>query len=165
MTEADRASPTPSALALEILSRRLIANLATLNENGTVHLVAMWFRFEEGRVLLPTSSRTRKIRNLRARPVATIMVDESRAGLDLRGVMLVGATTVLDGPDTVAINRPIHLKYVTAVGLALPDVGRYLGTDDVTISLVPDRITTWDLASTPGALALARRDLALPLDA
>ena len=47
MTEADRASPTASALALEILSRRLIANLATLNEDGTVHLVAMWFRFEE----------------------------------------------------------------------------------------------------------------------
>jgi hypothetical protein len=97
--------------------------------------------------------------------VATIMVDESRAGLDLRGVMLMAAATILDGPDAVAINRSIHLKYVAADGLALPDVGRYLGTDDVTIRLVPDRITTWDLAGTPGALALARRGLALPLDA
>ena len=165
MTETDRASPAAPALALEILSRRLIANLATLNEDGTVHLVAMWFSFEEGRVLMPTSSRTRKIRNLRARPVATIMVDESRAGLDLRGVMLVGAATVLDGSDALAINRSIHLKYVADAGLALPDVHRYLGTDDVTIRLVPDRITTWDLTGTPGALALARRGYALPLDA
>jgi len=54
---------------------------------------------------------------------------------------------------------------VTDDGLALPDVQRYLGTDDVTIRLVPDRITTWDLTGTPGARALARRGYALPLDA
>jgi PPOX class probable F420-dependent enzyme len=158
-------TPRVPPLAVDILSRRLIANLATPNPDGSIHLVPMWFRFDGRALLLPTSGRTKKIRNLRAAGRATVMVDESRAGLDLRGVMLVGPAELVEGADALALNRSIHLKYVTAEGLELPQVRDYLGTDDVTIRLTPDRVVTWDLAGSPAGIELTRRGLARPLDA
>src|SRR5438270_3957738 len=74
----------------ELLAARLIANLASINPNGTVHLVAMWFRRDGDSLIFPTSSHTRKARNLRARPQATAMIDLSRAGLELKGVQIKG---------------------------------------------------------------------------
>jgi len=125
----------------------------------------MWFRFDGRTLIMPTSRKTKKIRNMRAAGRATVMVDESRAGLDVRGVMLVGSVELVEGPEALELNRSIHLKYTTPKGLDLPQVRDYLQTDDVTIRLTPDDVITWDLASTPGGIELTRRGLALPLDA
>lgn len=152
-------------LALELLGKRLIASLATLNEDGSIHCVPIWFRWDGQTVLIPTSGKTKKIRNLRRRPRPTVMIDESRAGLDVRGIMLVGSGRLVEGPEALALNRSIHLKYLTAESRDLAEVDEYLKTDDVTIRVVPERVVTWDLSGSPGRHALARRGLALPLDA
>jgi PPOX class probable F420-dependent enzyme len=151
-------------LAQEVLSLRLIASLATLGDDGSVHLVPMWFRWDGQAVLIPTSGRTRKVRNLRRTPRATVTVDQCRAGLDVRGVMLVGSAEITEGPEARRLNRSIHLRYVPAEGLDLPEVRRYLETDDVTIRVRPERVVTWDLTESAGSRELARRGLTLPLD-
>jgi general stress protein 26 len=51
----------------ELLSMTLIANLATIDEDGGVHLLPMWFLRMENDICIPTSSHTHKYRNLRAR--------------------------------------------------------------------------------------------------
>jgi hypothetical protein len=93
------------------------------------------------------------------------MVEQARGGLDVRGVMLVGSVEITGGAEARRLNRSIHLKYVTAEGLELPEVRVYLDGDDVTIRLLPDRVATWDLTDSPGSRALSRTGLALPLDA
>jgi PPOX class probable F420-dependent enzyme len=153
------------ALAEELLGLRLIATLATIDADGAPHAVPMWFAWDGGSVLIPTSGRTRKIRNLRRSPRATLMVEQCRGGLDIRGAMLTGSAAITEGTEARRLNRSIHLKYVTAEGLDLPEVRGYLDTDDVTIRLRPDRVVTWDLTDSPGSRALARAGLALPLDA
>jgi PPOX class probable F420-dependent enzyme len=132
----------------------LFANLATLNRDGSVHLVAMWFLWEGEAVLFPTSGATRKARNLERDPRATVMIDDSRAGLDLRGITLTGRASILRGPDALALNRRIHLKYLTEVGRDLEVVDRYLSTDDVTIRFTPERVSSWNLRDTDQARAL-----------
>ena len=47
----------------ELLGARLIANLASINPNGTVHLVAMWFRRDGDSIFFPTSHHTRKAKS------------------------------------------------------------------------------------------------------
>jgi PPOX class probable F420-dependent enzyme len=153
-----------SPAAKEVLGLRLIATLATLAEDGSLHAVPMWFRWDGTSVLIPTSARTRKIRNLRRTPRATVTVDQCRGGMEIRGVMLVGTAEITEGADARQLNRSIHLRYVTAEGLALPEVRHYLDTDDVTIQVRPDRVATWDLTESPASRALARAGLALPLD-
>jgi PPOX class probable F420-dependent enzyme len=153
------------AVATELLGLRLIAALATIDADGAPHVVPMWFVYDGGSVLIPTSARTRKIRNLRRTPRATLMVERAGGGLDVRGAMLAGTVEIVEGAEARRLNRSIHLKYVTEEGLVLPEVRGYLDTDDVTIRLRPDRVATWDLTDSPGSRALARAGLARPLDA
>jgi PPOX class probable F420-dependent enzyme len=137
-----------------LLDSRLIATLATLNADGTPHVVPMWFLWEGQRVLIPTSQRTRKLKNLERDPRATVMLDDSRGGFDLRGVTLVGRAEIVRGPEALELNHRIHLKYVTERGLGLDPVGRYLATDDVTIRFEPTRASSWDLRNTEQGRAL-----------
>jgi Pyridoxamine 5'-phosphate oxidase len=151
-------------LVAELLGARLIAKLATLDRNGSIHLVAMWFLHEDGALLIPTSSATRKIRNLERNPRSTVMIDDSRGGFDLRGVTLVGRAEILGGERARVLNRRVHLKYVTPDGLALERVRDYLATDDVTIAFRPERVSSWNLRSTEQCRALSEQGLHRPLD-
>jgi PPOX class probable F420-dependent enzyme len=152
-------------LVRELLEARLIANLATLEDDGSVHLVAMWFRWDGESILIPTSKRTRKARNLRRDPRATVMIDDSKGGFDLRGVTVLGEVELVDAPESLALNRSIHDKYVTAGGLELPTVRSYLATDDVTIRLRPLAVSSWNLRDTEQARALAASGEFRPLGA
>jgi PPOX class probable F420-dependent enzyme len=152
------------AVAREVLGLRLIATLATLAEDGSPYVLPMWFRWDGTSVLICTSARTRKIRNLRRDSRATVTVDQCRGGMEVRGVMLAGTAEIIEGAEARELNRSIHLRYVPAQGLALPEVRGYLDTDDVTVRVRPDRVTTWDLSESPASRALVRAGLALPLD-
>jgi hypothetical protein len=55
-------------LVAELLATRLIGVLATLEHDGSVHAVPMWFAPTEGELLLATGSRSRKVRNLERDP-------------------------------------------------------------------------------------------------
>jgi nitroimidazol reductase NimA-like FMN-containing flavoprotein (pyridoxamine 5'-phosphate oxidase superfamily) len=69
----------------KLLSMTLIANLATLGKDEAIHIVPMWFLRIGNAICIPTSRHTRKYKNLVARPHASVMIDVSRAGLDLKG--------------------------------------------------------------------------------
>jgi PPOX class probable F420-dependent enzyme len=149
-----------------LLAQRLIANLASINPDGSVHLVAMWFRRDGDRILFPTSHHTRKARNLRERPQATVMVDRSRDGLDLKGVLVRGTAELVEGEEARALNRSIHARYVSERGLGLEPVAAYLrGGDDLTIAVAMERVSTWNLADGEAGRALRAADGGLPLDA
>jgi PPOX class probable F420-dependent enzyme len=151
-------------LARELLGARLIANLATIDADGGVHLVGMWFLWDGEALLLPTSHTTRKAKNIARDRRATIMIDDSRGGFDLRGITLVGRAELLDGDDVLATNRRIHLKYVTERGRDLEPVDRYLATDDVTIRFMPERVSAWNLRDTEQGQALLAQQEFHPLD-
>jgi PPOX class probable F420-dependent enzyme len=137
-----------SELVREILESRLIANLATANLDGSIHIVPMWFVWDGDAVLIPTHEGTRKARNLQRDPRATVMIDDSKGGFDLRGVTLVCDAEIEQAPTSLELNRRIHLKYLTEHALELEAVGGYLTTDDVTLRLQPVKVSSWDLRNT-----------------
>lgn len=140
----------------DLLSKRLIANLATLDDDGGIHVVPMWFRREGDHILIPTSRFTRKYGNVSKRPRASVMVDISRAGLNLRGVLIRGGVEIVRGDEARRLNRSIHLRYVTEEGLELDDVKPYLVEgDDVTIKIAMERIVTWNNAESPAGKAIS----------
>jgi len=118
----------------------------------------------DGAILIPTSGATRKVRNLDRDPRATVMIDDSRGGFDLRGVTLVGEAEIHRAELAREINPRIHSKYVEQEGLALEVVRTYLATDDVTIAFRPERVSSWDLRSTNQGRALSESGLYRPLD-
>jgi nitroimidazol reductase NimA-like FMN-containing flavoprotein (pyridoxamine 5'-phosphate oxidase superfamily) len=149
----------------ELLSMTLIANLATLDDDGGIHLLPMWFLRIGNDICVPTSSHTHKYRNLQARPRASVMIDISRAGLNLRGVLIRGRTEFVYSEEARQINRLIHLKYVTPEGLNDTEVASYLSKgDDVTVKVRMDRLVSWNLADSKAGKALSTGGWFRPLD-
>jgi hypothetical protein len=93
------------------------------------------------------------------------MIDISRAGLNLRGVLIRGRTELIYSEEARQINRLIHLKYVTPEGLNDTEVDSYLSKgDDVTVKVRMDRLVSWNLADSKAGKALSTSGWFRPLD-
>jgi general stress protein 26 len=158
-------SLTPSEID-KILSMTLIANLATLGEDDTIHIVPMWFIRLGNDICIPTSRHTRKYKNLKAKPYASVMIDISREGLDLKGALIRGPVELVEGEEARKINHQIHLKYETEEGLNDPSIASYLSKgDDVTVRIYMEHIVNWNLADSKAGKALRVKGRSRQLDA
>ncbi len=129
----------------ELLRGRYIASLATENSDGSIHLTAVWYLFEDGQLFIATSSRSRKARNITERPKASLMVDVRKPGSE-RGVNGAGKAELISGARSAEINRRIHSRYMSAAAMADPGIEPVFASfDDVTIKVTPGSWTTWDM--------------------
>lgn len=93
------------------------------------------------------------------------MIDLSRAGLNLKGVLIRGRVELVEGEEVRRINRSIHLKYVKPEALNDPSVVSYLSEgDDVTVKVHMDRVVSWNLADSKAGRALGAGGWGRPLD-
>jgi PPOX class probable F420-dependent enzyme len=131
----------------QMLQRRFIATLGTSNADGSIHLTAVWYLFEDGRLFIATSAKSRKARNVAAQPKASLMVDVRKPGLE-RGVTAAGRADLLSGSQSREINRRIHTRYLSAAAMADPQIEPVFASfDDVTLRLTPESWFTWDMAT------------------
>ena len=130
----------------EFLQGRYIASLATVNDDGSIHLAAVWYLFEGDTFFVATTSSTRKARNMLARPKASLMVDTRTTELQ-KGTTAICTVEVIRGEESRTINHRIHGRYLSAAALADPAVGpAFADMDDMTLRLVPQRWIDWDMA-------------------
>jgi PPOX class probable F420-dependent enzyme len=132
---------------LELLHRRLIATLATENNDGSIHLTAVWFLYEDNSLFVATSSKTKKARNVLARKKASLMVDRRSPGTE-SGVTIAGRAELLSGDQSKELNRRIHARYLSAAAMADPGIEPVFASfDDVTIRLTLESSFMWDMAT------------------
>ena len=130
----------------ELLRGRYIATLGTENPDGTIHLTAVWYLFEDGYLFVATSSKSRKARNIVARAKASLMVDVRKPGAE-RGVNGAGKAEVISGEQSREINRRIHSRYMSAAAMSDPHIEPVFASfDDVTIRITPGSWTPWNMA-------------------
>jgi PPOX class probable F420-dependent enzyme len=131
---------------LPLIEGRRIASFGTLNSDGSPHLTAVWYLYEDSCFFVATSSRTCKARNLTARPSATLLVETRKPGSE-RGVTATGAVEIITGGKAHEINERIHSRYLSAAAMADPQVGGVFAQfDDLTLRLRPQFWTWWDMA-------------------
>ena len=136
----------PSTFALALLNGRHIATLATHRADGSIHLAAIWYLYQDGLLYFPTSSTSQKARNVRGNPTVSAMIDTRVPGQE-QGVSVAGVATIIDGPRGRDLVAQAQQRYLTAKALNDPRVGpAYATFDDVVIALSPRRWTTWDIA-------------------
>ena len=160
-------STMPSG-AEEILTGRFIASLGTENEDGSIHLTAVWYLFDGGCLYVATSSRTRKARNVTARPKASLMVDIREPASEERGLVALCTVDVIAGESSTEINARIHGRYMSKAALADPRAGGTMAAlDDITLKLTPTGWYAWDMRVFDAAVfggAMKTPGYLLPLD-
>lgn len=75
--------------------------LATINPDGTPHLVTMFYGLDEGRIAFWTYSKAQKARNLERDPRVSCLVEAGDDYDQLRGVLLYGVAQQVDDRDRV----------------------------------------------------------------
>lgn len=131
----------------KLLAGRYIASLGTENPDGSIHMVAVWYLFEEGVLYIATSSKTRKARNIAARAKASLMVDLRNPGTE-RGITAAGHAQLISGEAAAKLNHRIHSRYLSAAAMADPQIAPvFAGFDDVTIRITPASWISWDMGA------------------
>jgi PPOX class probable F420-dependent enzyme len=150
-------------LVRELLDQRLVGVLATREPGGSPHVVPVWYAARGRKVVLATSSRSRKVRNLERDPRATLCLHDSRPGSEVCGASLHGRVEIVRGTDAADLVDLVHRRYLTAAGEPLPDVRAFLAYDDVALVLGLESAWTWDERGNPATAALRASGGALPL--
>jgi nitroimidazol reductase NimA-like FMN-containing flavoprotein (pyridoxamine 5'-phosphate oxidase superfamily) len=134
-------------------ARRMFASLpaaavATLNPDGSPHVVPLWFVWPEDALYVSTRREGRTWANASADPRVALTVDLGRSWVELAGIQVVGRAELLPAEDA-ELRTPIsawHEKYRPL--LAGEGFGRFaqavrgLGF----LRVVPTSISAWDHA-------------------
>lgn len=162
--EYDAGSALSSELVRELLAARLVGVLATLRPDGAIDVVPMWYAEHEDRVVLATSSRSRKVRNLELEPHATLVLHDSRPGYEVCGASIAGTVEIVRAPEARALVDVVHARYLLAEADTDPAVAGYLASDDVALVFAPTTAVTWDERGSEAAEIVRARGWALPLE-
>jgi len=146
-----------------LLEGRYIASLGTLDRDGRIHIVPLWYRREGDRILLPTSSRSHKAQNIRRHSYVSVMIHQTGAGSE-RGALIRGPVDVVEGPEALELNHSIYLRYVTPKGLNHPAVAESLAGDDVTLRVKMEEVVSWDLSRLESARILREPGIAYDIE-
>jgi nitroimidazol reductase NimA-like FMN-containing flavoprotein (pyridoxamine 5'-phosphate oxidase superfamily) len=80
------------------LEETLFARLGTLNEDGTIHITPVYFRYDNGQIIIATQDISRKVKNIKHNNNVTVLVDVTP--WPFKGVLIYG-TAELDCDDVI----------------------------------------------------------------
>jgi len=117
-------------------------NVATLNPDGTIHLVAMWFVMHGTSPVFWTYGKSQKARNLSRDPRLSALAEDGDSYDTLRGVQFTGAAEVITDPARVLrVGEELAAKYEGSGPGS--DTSR-AAAKRVAVILHPARIVSWD---------------------
>jgi nitroimidazol reductase NimA-like FMN-containing flavoprotein (pyridoxamine 5'-phosphate oxidase superfamily) len=70
------------------LNQALVARLGSLNPDGSIHLVPVWFKYEDGDILIGTEESTRKAQNIKRNQNVSLLIDSQER--PYKGVLIYG---------------------------------------------------------------------------
>jgi len=127
------------------LHERQSMSVATFNHDETIHLVAMWYGFHDGKPAFETFAKSQKVLNLKRDNRISVLVEDGGQYDELRGVEIVGTARVIDDPDVImAIARNVVERYVELQDPAdLDAVAAGMANKRSAIVIEPDRVVSW----------------------
>ena len=144
MKQRDQVAMTAGEIAAFLASSRKL-QLATINRDGTPHLVAMYYVLLGGRIAFWTYRAAQKARNLARDPRVTCLVETGEQYFDLRGVQVAGLARLVDDPAGVLeIGRGVAGGMAGMPGDAVADYVAHAARKRVGFLVEPSRIVSWD---------------------
>jgi PPOX class probable F420-dependent enzyme len=126
------------------------AALATIDQNGFPHVVAMNYFVKDGSFYMTSYGKAQKVVNIRRNPKVALMIEEGNAYSELRGIMVRGHCEIIEGADAV---RSAFAEMAQARGVipARPQAATDSAPKRVVLKIVPEKVTSWDHSKLGGA--------------
>ncbi|GIF22775.1 PPOX class probable F420-dependent enzyme [Actinoplanes tereljensis] len=153
MKQRDTVSMPPVEIAAVLSAGRKL-QLATINPDGTPHLVSMFYAMQDGRIAFWTYRSSQKARNLARDPRVTCLVEDGDDYFELRGVQIVGDVQRIDDlPGVTEIGRLVAARMPSPVvgelapdeiAAALDGYVAHAATKRSAYLVEPRRVVSWD---------------------
>lgn len=124
----------------------LLARIATIAKNGQPHVVPVWYLWDQGSVWISSFSSTRHVRNLRADPRCSIVIDEAPNGEENWGVIFDGKAELVTEPREFVETqtKKIYTRYLGTEEIKKPDPQSWIyDPENLLIKLTPSRTKRW----------------------
>ncbi|HEY6622288.1 MAG TPA: pyridoxamine 5'-phosphate oxidase family protein [Acidimicrobiales bacterium] len=142
--QRDLVKMTPAEVDAFIHERRPMT-MCSINHDGSIHAVAMWYGFLEGAVAVETKAKAQKAQNLLRDPRLTCMFEDGDYYEELRGVELVGRAEVVDDPERMFdLGVSVFERYYSPYTEDLRPFVETMLHKRVVIKLQVDRVVSWD---------------------
>ena len=144
MKQRDRVAMTADEAAAFLAGSRKL-QLATINQDGTPHLVTMFYVMLGGRIAFWTYRASQKALNLARDPRITGLVETGNEYLDLRGVQVQGVVQPVEDPaEVLQIGRRIA-GVMAGTDVPLPDdYVEHTARKRLGYIVQPTRVVSWD---------------------
>ena len=95
------------------LAGRNSMSVATINPDGTIHMVAMWYGFyADGTIGFETKLKSQKVQNIKRSDRITVLVEDGETYDKLRGVSLVGRAEIIEpGEELFGLGISVFERY------------------------------------------------------
>ena len=129
----------------DFLSGRHTMNVASMNHDGTIHLVAMWYAVLDGDPVFWTFGKSQKIRNLQRDPRITLLVETGDEYAELMGVEMVGRAEVITEHDAImAIGEAVYVRYFGEIDDDVRPFVHATGAKRFGVRIKVDKVVSWD---------------------
>ena len=126
--------------------------VASINADGTPHLVTMWYAMQDGEIAFWTYRKSQKITNLRRDPRLSVLVATGEVYDQLKGVSIQGQAEIVDDPvEVLRYGEAVYERYWGPVDDTVRDGVRAMGAKRVVIVVKPEKILSWDHSKLGGA--------------
>jgi PPOX class probable F420-dependent enzyme len=146
MKQCDRVAMSAQEVAAFLTESRKL-QLATINRDGTPHLVTMYYVMMDGRITFWTYRSSQKARNLSRDPRLTCLVETGNEYFDLRGVQVQGVVRPVEDPAAVLeIGRRIAGVMAGRDEAPLDEYVEHTARKRLGYIVEPARVVSWDHA-------------------
>jgi PPOX class probable F420-dependent enzyme len=136
----------------EFLAAGRDLQVASINADGTPHLVTMWYAMRDGEVAFWTYAKSQKVVNLRRDPRLSVLVATGEVYEQLKGVSIVGRAEVVDDPDEVlGYGEAVYERYWGPLNDTVLEGVKAMSAKRVVIVVKPEKILSWDHGKLGGA--------------
>jgi PPOX class probable F420-dependent enzyme len=116
-------------------------SLATLDQHGFPHIVAMNFTTRDGVFWMTSYGKAQKVVNIRRNPKVALMVETGSAYAELKGIMVRGHCEILESAGAVA---EVFAWMAEDRREPRPAGASRSAPKRVVLKIVPEKTVTWD---------------------
>lgn len=129
----------------EFLLGRRSMTMSTINNDGSIHSIAMWYGFLEGCVAIESKAKAQKVMNLRRNPNLTMLVEDGETYETLRGVTLIGKAEIVEDPDRIfELGVSVFSRYFAPYTEEMKPAVDMMLNKRVVVKLNVERTISWD---------------------
>src|SRR5215469_191630 len=133
---------TPDEQAAFFREQRKAA-LATLDQHGFPHVVAMNYFARDGAFYMTSYAKAQKVVNVRRNPRVALMIEAGDEYAELRGVMIRGRCEILEGEASV--KAAFEARAGAQANASPVQPGAVASAPKrVVLKIIPEKVVSWD---------------------